>query len=74
MELTEAAVDNYLPPSSDEPTENSDSTNPQDQTVVTRMSNLSEKMRRRLYRYDFLLMKRALDLVKPVKTLTSNWQ
>lgn len=69
MELTEAAVDNYLPPAEDEPTEQVTDPNA---PVVTRMSNLSEKMRRRLYRYDFILMKRALDLLKPVKALTSN--
>lgn len=72
MELTEAAVDNYLPPAADEPAETVSDPNNQDQSVVSRMSNLSEKMRRRLYRYDFILMKRALDLLKPVKALTSN--
>lgn len=72
MELTEAAVDNYLPASADEPAEPANGPNNQEQSVLTRMSALSEKMRRRLYRYDFILMKRALDLLKPVKALTSN--
>ena len=64
MELTEAAVDNYLPPAADEPAEPANGPNNQEQSVLTRMSALSEKMRRRLYRYDFILMKRALDLVE----------
>lgn len=72
MELTEAAVDNYLPPAADELAEPANGPTNQEQSVLTRMSALSEKMRRRLYRYDFILMKRALDLLKPVKALTSN--
>jgi hypothetical protein len=84
LEITESALDNYLPPGEGEETDQSDGANegpnggvPTESVVspyrlVSKASRVSDKMRRRLIRTDLLLMKRALGLLKPVQQLTQS--
>jgi len=48
MDLTEQAVDHFLPPVDDEPQEQQPQEQQEEQNVVHRISNLSDKMRRRV--------------------------
>jgi len=77
LQLTESALDNYLPPGEGEQTGQDDEdvqeNGPVDQVTPSRLvrkaSRVSDKMRRRLIRTDLLLMKRALGLLKPVQQI-----
>jgi hypothetical protein len=66
IDLTNKTVDHYLPPIADEPRDG-----PKDQqSVVVRMSHLSEKMRRRLYNQFF--SKWVPTVVDRINNLKSN--
>jgi len=72
LEMTEHALDNYLPPGEgEEPAEELEPVdNPTPDRIVRRITRVSDKMRRRIVRTDLVLMKRALGLLRPVKELT----
>ena len=77
LEITENALDNYVPPAEgEEETTVTEEANGDINSVVSpsrivsKASRVSDKMRRRLIRSDLLLMKRALGLLKPVQQLT----
>jgi len=74
LQLTESALDNYLPPGEGEQTGQDDEDVQENGSVtpsrlVRKASRVSDKMRRRLIRTDLLLMKRALGLLKPVQQI-----
>ncbi|XP_054159321.1 lipid storage droplets surface-binding protein 2-like [Oppia nitens] len=67
IELTHNAVDHYFPPADNEPKVETI----EDQTLGVRMSNLSEKIRRRVYNQ--LTNKWVPTVSNTVNTLRSNW-
>lgn len=70
IDLTNKTVDHYLPPVSDEPREE-----PKDQqSVVVRMSHLSEKMRRRLYnQFSSKWVPTVVDRINNLKSNLLSW-
>jgi len=69
IDLTNKTVDHYLPPTSNEPTEDS-----KDQSVVVRMSHLSEKMRRRMYnQFVSKWVPTVVDRINSLKTNLISW-
>jgi len=68
IELTHNAVDHYFPAADNEP---KDQNNTEGQTLVVRMSNLSEKIRRRMYNQ--LTNKWVPNVTNIVNNLRSNW-
>lgn len=72
IDLTNKAVDHFLPAAANEPIEE-DEANDQ-QTVVRRMSNLTDKMRRRIYnQFASRWMPTVMDTINHLKTNILNW-
>jgi hypothetical protein len=73
IDLTDKAVDHYLPAAANEPNAEEDN-NKGEQTVVVRMSHLSEKMRRRLHnQFTSKWVPTVLETINTLKSNVLNW-
>jgi len=70
IDLADKALDSVLPPAEDEKAQEGES-NPED-GVVLKATKVSHKLKVRLSQYDIFILKRALDLLPQMNTLTSN--
>ena len=72
IDLTDKAVDHYLPAAANEPIEDDETKGKQ--TVVVRMSHLSEKMRRRMYnQFAAKWVPTVMDTINHLKSNVLNW-
>jgi perilipin-2 len=72
IDLTDKAVDHYLPAAANEPLEDDETKGKQ--TVVVRMSHLSEKMRRRMYnQFAAKWVPTVMDTINHLKSNVLNW-